>query len=213
MKAKKIYLILPVLFFTMILIMLLVHINQLETRVSVLENDIDNKNIVLNSLKDNLDSIQNRLDAAEAGSKLSQKYADIISERFSESEFERLMKSFLENSPVDQYAHLESLKIYVQVLEEALKHSEGIEIKYALELLAVSEVDGQKMLSLRNYNSNALESVELSDDCEFYLGSQFYRHNTTLDNLMTPGEPLEADIFTLVCVDGVVKYIFTGRTY
>ncbi|MBF4693762.1 hypothetical protein [Fusibacter ferrireducens] len=213
MRVKKVHMILPILLLTLVLVFLLIRINQLENRVSVLESDIDHKNTALDDVNATLDSLQNKLDTIEAGSKLSQKYIGIISERFSESEFKGLLDSLQENSLVALQAHLESLKIYVHVLEETLKYSEGIEIKYASELLAVSEADGHRKLELRNYNSNALESVELSDDCEFYLGSQFYRHNTTLDNLITPGEPLEAGVFTLVCVDGVVKYIFTGRTY
>lgn len=98
-------------------------------------------------------------------------------------------------------------------LEETLKYSDDIKIKYALELLEVSEVDGNKNLKIRDYVSNKIESIEVSNECEFYLGSKFYRHKTTLENLITPGEPLEVGVFTLVYINDVVKYIFTGRTY
>jgi len=213
MKPKILY----ILFLIMlsIIIFLLIRINKIENVVEGLEKNIERLNQYnSNNVKiSTTDKIQNQLDRLEENFNGSRKYIDIVTERYSEKEFEYLLDSFLSYKPQNLYIHLESLKIYVNLLEETLKYNDNILIKYASELLEVSDENENRVLTIRNYVTNEIENVEISSNSEFYLGSQFYRHKTTLDNLITPGEPLEAGIFTLVYIDGVVKYIFTGRTY
>lgn len=91
--------------------------------VETLEENIEsrNENNSLDKITSNIDDIKNKVDRLEENLHVSQKYYDIVTENFSEKEFEFLLESFLKYDQVELYIHLESLKIYVHVVGRNLE--------------------------------------------------------------------------------------------
>lgn len=213
MKNKYMYVVMLVI--VALCAVLFIKISNLEDQLVSLETKMvsEQENEFFNVIPSNTANHSKEIEVLDERMVLVEKYNRVIAEKYTEKEFERLLDLCLEYDQVELYMSVASLKIYVNVLEEILSNGDGVEVKYAKELNAVSGDAENRLLEIRTYETNEQAYMKLAVDCKCYLGSEFYRHETDVEGLITPGEPLEADGFTLVYVNDAVTYIFTGHKY
>ncbi len=98
-------------------------------------------------------------------------------------------------------------------MRSTLKNIEGIEVIYVNESIDKKESDNNSILLFTELNTNKNVELVIAKDCQYFIGGEYYFHQGTLDDLITPGEPLEAGMLTLIIIDNKVQYIFTGKVY
>lgn len=177
---------------------------QVDSQFNLNQDDLTKIEEMIHVLEINIDDLEGQI-------KVSTTLRELVSDKYSNEEFIFLLDVLSEYEENDYNYHLESLKKYVRVLRETLKYNGAINIIYASELMDTME--SKTKLRIREYNTEEEIVINISEECEFFLGGEYYIHKTTLNDLLIPGEPLETDIFTLIIIEDEIRYVFSGRSY